>query len=102
MILTALCLACIGLFLNAFFSGSETGFFRVGRLRLMLDLLDILLLGLSRAAENGLTVLRLLGLLRLSGRAPDGLFFELGLRPGAPPLVRYRAGDIAVPPPKGG
>jgi hypothetical protein len=37
------------------------------------------------------------GLLRLSGRAPDGLFFELGLRPGAPPLVRYRSGDIAVP-----
>ena len=38
------------------------------------------------------------GLLRVSGRAPDGLFFELGLRPGASPLVRYRAGDIAVPP----
>jgi hypothetical protein len=40
------------------------------------------------------------GLLRVSGRAPDGLFFELGLRPGASPLVRYRAGDIAVPPPR--
>jgi len=40
------------------------------------------------------------GLLRLSGRAPDGLFFELGLRPGASPLVRYRAGDIGVPPPR--
>ncbi len=38
------------------------------------------------------------GLLRVSGRAPDGLFFELGLRPGASPLVRYRAGDIGVRP----
>ena len=36
-------------------------------------------------------------LLGVSGRAPDGLFFELGLRPGASPLVRYRAGDISVP-----
>ena len=32
------------------------------------------------------------GLLRVSGRAPDGLFFELGLRPGSAPLVRYRLG----------
>jgi hypothetical protein len=31
------------------------------------------------------------------GRAPDGLLFELGLRPGAPPLIRYRSGDIEVP-----
>ena len=38
------------------------------------------------------------GLLRVSGLAPDGLFFELGLRPGASPLARYRAGDIAVRP----
>jgi hypothetical protein len=37
------------------------------------------------------------GLLRVSGRAPDGLFFELGLRTGASPLARYRAGDISVP-----
>ena len=37
------------------------------------------------------------GFLRIRGRAPDGLVFELGLRPGAPPLVRYRSGDIAVP-----
>ena len=37
------------------------------------------------------------GLLRVRGRAPDGLVFELGLRPGASPLARYRAGDIAVP-----
>ena len=36
------------------------------------------------------------GLLLVSGRAPDGLFFELGLRPGASPLARYRSGDIAV------
>jgi hypothetical protein len=36
------------------------------------------------------------GLLRVRGRAPDGLVFELGLRPGASPLVRYRSGDIAV------
>ena len=41
------------------------------------------------------------GLLRVSGRAPDGLFFELGLRPGVSPLVRYRAGDIAIPPQRG-
>jgi len=37
------------------------------------------------------------GLLRVSGCAPDGLFFELGSRAGAPPLVCYRAGDVAVP-----
>jgi len=29
--------------------------------------------------------------------APDGLMFELGLRPGAVPLARYRSGDIAAP-----
>jgi len=37
VILTALLLACVGLFLSAFFSGSETGFYRAGRLRLALD-----------------------------------------------------------------
>jgi hypothetical protein len=37
------------------------------------------------------------GFLRIRGRAPDGLVFELGLRPGASPLVRYRSGDIALP-----
>jgi hypothetical protein len=37
------------------------------------------------------------GLLGVSGRAPDRLVFELGLRPGAPPLARYRSGDIVVP-----
>jgi len=37
------------------------------------------------------------GFMRIRGRAPDGLVFELGLRPGAPPLVRYRSGDIEAP-----
>jgi hypothetical protein len=36
------------------------------------------------------------GLLRILGRAPDGLLFELGLRRGTPPLARYRSGDIEV------
>jgi hypothetical protein len=36
------------------------------------------------------------GLMRVQGRAPDGLVFELGLRPGAPPLLRYRSGDVAL------
>ena len=37
------------------------------------------------------------GLLRISGRAPDALLFELGLRgDGRPPLARYRSGDVAV------
>lgn len=37
MIWIALGMAALGLFLNAFFSGSETGFFRVTRIRLVLD-----------------------------------------------------------------
>jgi len=37
------------------------------------------------------------GRLGVKGRAPDALVFELGLRPGADPLVRYRSGDIVVP-----
>ena len=37
------------------------------------------------------------GLMRIRGRAPHGLVFELGLRRGASPLARYRSGDIAVP-----
>jgi hypothetical protein len=37
------------------------------------------------------------GFMWIRGRAPDGLVFELGLRPGAPPLVRYRSGDIEAP-----
>jgi hypothetical protein len=35
------------------------------------------------------------GFLRIRGRAPEGLLFELGLRRGAAPLVRYRSGDIS-------
>jgi hypothetical protein len=37
------------------------------------------------------------GFMRIRGRAPDGLVFELGLRPGASPLARYRSGDIEAP-----
>ena len=37
------------------------------------------------------------GFLRIRGCAPDGLVFELGLCPVAPPLVRYRSGDIEAP-----
>ncbi len=36
------------------------------------------------------------GFLRIQGRAPDGLVFELGLRRGSPPLIRYGSGDIEV------
>jgi hypothetical protein len=36
------------------------------------------------------------GLMRISGQAPEGLVFELGLRSGASPLVRYRSGEIEV------
>jgi hypothetical protein len=36
------------------------------------------------------------GLVRIRGIAPDGLVFELGVRPGVPPLARYRSGDIEV------
>jgi hypothetical protein len=36
------------------------------------------------------------GTVRVSGRAPDELLFELGLRAGSPPLVRYRSGDVAI------
>jgi hypothetical protein len=59
--------------------------------------------GGSDAPENRVTLcsfhhLRCLhaGLLRVRGRAPDDLIFELGLRPGAPPLARYRSGDVAM------
>ena len=37
------------------------------------------------------------GFMRIRGRAPDRLVFELGLRPGALPVVRYRSGDIEAP-----
>ena len=33
------------------------------------------------------------GRLRIRGRAPDALWFELGVRPGHPPLARFRSGD---------
>lgn len=35
-------------------------------------------------------------LARITGRAPDRLLFELGLRPDGPPLARYRSGDVAL------
>jgi hypothetical protein len=37
------------------------------------------------------------GFMRIRGRAPDALVFELGLRRHAPPLVCYRSGDIEAP-----
>ncbi|HEY8494206.1 MAG TPA: hypothetical protein VIN04_09960 [Myxococcota bacterium] len=37
--------------------------------------------------------------MRVRGRAPGGLVFELGVRPGAPPLARYRSGDLLLPVP---
>jgi hypothetical protein len=36
------------------------------------------------------------GLVRCSGQAPGRLRFDLGLRPGRPPLARYRSGDRRV------
>lgn len=33
------------------------------------------------------------GIVRVRGRAPDGLWFELGVRSEGPPLARYRSGD---------
>ena len=38
------------------------------------------------------------GLLRCVGRAPDGLRWEMGIRPGARPLMTYRSGDLAIIP----
>lgn len=38
------------------------------------------------------------GLLRVRGHAPHDLVFELGVgSSGAPPLARYRSGDVALP-----
>jgi hypothetical protein len=37
------------------------------------------------------------GRLRVRGRAPEELVFELGTSPCGPPLVRYRSGDVALP-----
>ena len=34
------------------------------------------------------------GLLRCVGRAPDGLRWEMGIRPGGAPLMTYRSGDL--------
>jgi hypothetical protein len=34
--------------------------------------------------------------MRCSGRAPEGLIFELGLRAAGPPLLRARAGDVLL------
>jgi hypothetical protein len=34
--------------------------------------------------------------LRWVGRAPDGLTWQMGLRPGAAPLVAYRSGDLRL------
>jgi hypothetical protein len=36
------------------------------------------------------------GLLRCGGRAPDGLRWEMGIRPDRPPRLAYRSGDIRV------
>jgi len=36
------------------------------------------------------------GHVRIRGRAPDHLLFELGVRPDGPPLARYRSGDVLV------
>jgi hypothetical protein len=36
------------------------------------------------------------GLLRCVGRAPDGLRWEMGIRPGVTPLLAYRSGDLRV------
>jgi hypothetical protein len=59
--------------------------------------------GGSDAPENRITLgafhhLRCLhlGLLRIRGRAPGRLVFELGVRRDAPPLARYRSGDVAL------
>ena len=37
------------------------------------------------------------GRLRCMGQAPDGLRWEMGIRPGVPPRLRYRSGDIRIP-----
>jgi len=36
------------------------------------------------------------GLLRCVGRAPDGLRWEMRIRPGVTPLLAYRSGDLRV------
>ena len=61
--------------------------------------------GGSNALENRITLCawhHLRGVhaerLRISGRAPDALRFELGLSKGRAPLVAYRSGDVLEPP----
>jgi hypothetical protein len=41
------------------------------------------------------------GLMRITGRAPQGLLFELGLRSTNGPLATYRSGDVLIPPSDG-
>lgn len=36
------------------------------------------------------------GVVTVRGRAPHALNFEIGVRPGLPPLARYRSGDLAA------
>jgi len=36
------------------------------------------------------------GVLGCVGRAPDGLRWELGIRPGVTPLMAYRSGDVRI------
>jgi hypothetical protein len=36
------------------------------------------------------------GQLRCVGSAPDGLRWEMGIRPGQRPLMAYRSGDVTV------
>jgi len=38
------------------------------------------------------------GRMRIRGRAPDALVFELAVRPGRVALARYRSGDVAIEP----
>lgn len=59
--------------------------------------------GGSHAPENRITLCafhhqrcRHARRMRVRGRAPGNLVFELGARRGAPPLARYRSGDLEV------
>ena len=36
-------------------------------------------------------------LLRCVGRAPDGITWQMGIRPGVTPLLAYRSGDLRIP-----
>jgi hypothetical protein len=37
------------------------------------------------------------GRLRCTGLAPGGLTWQIGIRPGVPPLTTYRSGDVQAP-----